>query len=376
MQVKQISSAEHLAFINTRSSVSFLQTPAWGKTKLGWQSQSIGWFEKDNSGTESLIGAGLVLLRKVPKVKKYLAYLPEGPELTWTANNVDDALKALVNYLKPIGVFQIKIGPHTWVRRWHSETLKNAIAESAAKKIGDLPADETNNDGLKLTEKLRNLGWHQPKASDSGFGDYQPRYVFQLNLKNKTEDELLSGFNQLWRRNIKKAEKEGVTVRLGTEADLAAFHTCYVETAKRDRFTPRPLSYFKTMWDALTGEDKDRMKLFIAEHPDHVGAIASTTLTRVGEHSWYSYGASTTAARDLRPSNAIQWAMIKDSLNSGSSVYDMRGISDTLDQNNHLFGLIQFKLGTGGYAQEYVGEWDYVISKPWATAFNLYMARR
>ena len=369
--VKEISSSEHLAYIDSQKSVSFLQTPAWGKTKTGWQSKSLGFFNNDQ-----LIGAGLLLLRKVPKLKKYLAYLPEGPDLDWSSADVDEALTALVEYLRPIGVFQIKIGPHVWVRRWQSETLKDAIASEAVKRIGDLPADETNKSGLDLITRLQKLGWRQPPAEEAGFGDYQPRYVFQLNLANKSPERILDGFNQLWRRNIKKAEKEGVTVRVGTKADLEIFHKCYVETAKRDKFTPRPLSYFQTMWSALREENPKRIKLFIAEHPDHKGAIAATTLTRVGNHSWYSYGASTTAARDLRPSNAIQWAMIKDSIESGSVTYDMRGISDTLDQNNHLFGLIQFKLGTGGYAQEYVGEWDFVISKPWATAFNLYMARR
>jgi lipid II:glycine glycyltransferase (peptidoglycan interpeptide bridge formation enzyme) len=68
--------------------------------------------------------------------------------------------------------------------------------------------------------------------------------------------------------------------------------------------------------------------------------------------------------------------MIKIALNEGAYVYDMRGISDTLDSTNHLFGLIQFKLGTGGYAQEYVGEWDYVLSPIWARAFDVYMSRR
>lgn len=369
--VKEISSEEHLKYIDAQNSVSFLQTPAWGKTKAGWIAKSLGWFDGDQ-----VIGAGLVLLRKVPKVKKYLAYLPEGPDFDWASNQVPDALTALVSYLKPIGVFQIKIGPHTWVRRWKAETLKDAIANDSAKRIGQLTPDETNKAGLNLVTELEKLGWHQPKAEAAGFGDYQPRYVFQIDLKNKTEEKVSDSFNQLWRRNIKKAEKSGVTVRVGTKADLEIFHKCYLETAKRDKFTPRPLSYFQTMWTKLREEDPKRMKLFIAEHPDFNGAIAATTLTRVGNHSWYSYGASTTAARDLRPSNAIQWAMIKDSLAAGSSIYDMRGISDTLDQNDHLFGLIQFKLGTGGYAQEYVGEWDFVISKPWATAFKLYTARR
>ena len=167
-----------------------------------------------------------------------------------------------------------------------------------------------------------------------------------------------------------------MTVRQGTREDLELFHACYVETATRDKFRPRPLSYFYSMWDAMKSEDINRINVFIAEHPDHSGAIAATTLTQVGDHAWYSYGASTTAARDLRPSNAIQWEMIKHSLAHGAKTYDMRGIANTLSAEDHLFGLIQFKLGTGGIAQEYVGEWDYNLSPMLAKAFTMYMARR
>ena len=372
MQVRQISSEKHLAYIAGRSSVSFLQTPAWGKTKAGWTSQSLGWFVGDE-----LVGAGLILLRKVPKVEKYLAYLPEGPDLNWVNNSdVERALKALVVFAKDRGVFQIKMGPHTWVRRWQAETLKSVIALESAKVIGEVPPDEVNQSGIALLSQLKAMGWKQRKAEASGFGDYQPRYVFQIDLAGKTEEQIFEGFNQQWRRNIRKAEKEGVTVRQGTISDLEIFHTCYLETAKRDHFTPRSLSYFQTMWRAMREETIERIALIIASHPDHDGAIAATTMTRVGNHSWYSYGASTTAARDLRPSNAVQWEMIKIALNEGAAIYDMRGISDTLDSDNHLFGLIQFKLGTGGYAQEYVGEWDYVLSPIWAKAFEAYMSRR
>jgi lipid II:glycine glycyltransferase (peptidoglycan interpeptide bridge formation enzyme) len=250
------------------------------------------------------------------------------------------------------------------------------IALESAKVIGEVPPDEINQSGIALLSQLKAMGWKQRKAEASGFGDYQPRYVFQIDLAGKTEEQIFEGFNQQWRRNIRKAEKEGVTVRQGTVSDLEIFHTCYLETAKRDHFTPRSLSYFQTMWKAMREETIERIALIIASHPDHDGAIAATTMTRVGNHSWYSYGASTTAARDLRPSNAVQWEMIKIALNEGAAIYDMRGISDTLDSDNHLFGLIQFKLGTGGYAQEYVGEWDYVLSPIWAKAFDAYMSRR
>lgn len=372
MQVRQITSERHLEYIAGQNSVSFLQTPAWGKTKTGWSSQSLGWFEG-----EELIGAALILLRKVPKVEKYLAYLPEGPDLNWdSSKDVEMALSALVIFAKARGVFQLKMGPHTWVRRWHAQTLKDVIAQGNVKTIGEVTPDEINTNGINLLKQLPALGWRQRKAEASGFGDFQPRYVFQIALTGKTEEQIFEGFNQQWRRNIRKAEKEGVTVRQGTITDLPTFHVCYVETAKRDGFTPRSLAYFQTMWTAMRDESIERIALFIASHPDHDGALAATTMTRVGNHAWYSYGASATAARELRPSNAVQWEMIKVAVRDGAAVYDMRGISDTLDSNNQLFGLIQFKLGTGGYAQEYVGEWDYVLSPAWAKAFDFYMSRR
>ena len=58
---------------------------------------------------------------------------------------------------------------------------------------------------------------------------------------------------------------------------------------------------------------------------------AATLWARVNGHVWYTYGASTTAGRDLRPSNAIQWQMIRDAAAEGAQTYDMRGITDTLD---------------------------------------------
>ena len=39
--------------------------------------------------------------------------------------------------------------------------------------------------------------------------------------------------------------------------------------------------------------------------------------------------------------------MITDSMASGCSVYDLRGISDNLTAGDHLLGLVQFKVGTG-----------------------------
>lgn len=374
LTVREISAQEHLAYLNTRESVSFLQIPAWGKVKSEWGHFSIGWFTEDGQQ----VGAGLVLTRQVPRIRRYLAYLPEGPDLDWrgerTPDTIAEWLDPMLAVLKRKGAFAVKMGPQVAVRSWQAQTIKSAISTGSAKRLRDIPPDWEDSGAVAIADSLRAHGWRQDTTESTGFGDIQPRYVFQVGLADKTEDDVLRGFNQLWRRNIKKAEKAGVTVRRGTRADLAAFHPVYQETAERDGFLARPLSYFQGMWDALNTEQPDRMSVYLAEHEGRV--LAATTMVRVGTHVWYSYGASSNTGREVRPSNAIQWRMITDSLASGARVYDLRGISDTIDPDDPLFGLIQFKLGTGGYALEYIGEWDYALRPVLAWAFDQYMARR
>jgi lipid II:glycine glycyltransferase (peptidoglycan interpeptide bridge formation enzyme) len=72
----------------------------------------------------------------------------------------------------------------------------------------------------------------------------------------------------------------------------------------------------------------------------------------------------------------VQWAMIRHALAAGAHVYDLRGITETLDADDPHVGLIQFKVGTGGEAVEYAGEWDLPVNRAIYKAFQLYLARR
>ena len=128
------------------------------------------------------------------------------------------------------------------------------------------------------------------------------------------------------------------------------------------------------MKDALDADPNVEFRLYFARHEGDL--VASTIWIRVGSHSWYSYGASSTEKRDVRGSNAIQWQMIRDALEAGATVYDLRGITDTLEADDSHVGLIQFKVGTGGEAVEYAGEWDLPLNKPIYKAFDIYMRRR
>lgn len=367
LAVRPITAAEHLAVV-TGASGSFLQTPAWGEVKADWRSESLGWFDG-----QTLVGAGLVLYRGIPRVGRNLAYLPEGPVIDWERHPVDAVTAPLLAHLRRQRCFTVKMGPPVVVRRWQAGTVKAGIAATDVQRLGQVPADVESASALAVVEQLRAAGWRQ-QQSGAGFGDFQPRYVFRVPLEGRSTDDVFAGFNQLWRRNVRKAQKAGVEVSQGSDADLADFHEIYVETAARDGFRPRPLGYFENMWQVMRAEDPDRIRLYLARHEGRL--LAATTWVRVGRHVWYSYGASTTEGRELRPSNAIQWQMIQDAHETGACVYDLRGISDTLDETDPLFGLIQFKLGTGGEAAEYVGEWDYPLNRLLHKAFTYYLGRR
>jgi lipid II:glycine glycyltransferase (peptidoglycan interpeptide bridge formation enzyme) len=379
LTVRAITSDQHRAWVATRPSVSFLQLPEWGRVKAGWRSESLGWFRGSR-----LVGAGLALYRPVPKLpQRSLAYLPEGPDIDWLGSEhpdlqLADWLAPLAQHCRSRGAFQAKIGPPVALRRWDAETVKAALAAraespAASDRLSAVTPDWTSEPALRMVRQLRALGWTQEPSGGAGFGDVQPRYVFQLPLADRTLDDVFAGFNQLWRRNIRKAEKSGVVVTPGDRADLAAFHPVYVETAARDHFTPRSLPYFEGMWDALNSQGQ-RLHLYLAHHDGHLAA--ATLMVVVGDHAWYSYGASTTADRDVRPSNALQWRMISDAHALGCRTYDLRGIADTLDPAHHLQGLIQFKVSTGGYAQEYAGEWDLTLRALWARGFRAYQSRK
>ena len=374
--VRGITPEQHLAFVTARAtatSVSFLQCPSWAAVKQEWRSASLGWH--DASG--ELVGAGLVLLRQVPKVSRFLAYLPEGPVLDWAGaterGDLEAWLAPMVAHLKAAGAFGVKMGPLVTRRRWSAATVKAAVAGKSTARLTDVPPDAVDPVGDAVAAALADLGW-RPPAATGGFAAGQPQFVFQVPLAGRSEEELLAGFNQLWRRNIMKADKAGVEVSTGTAADLAQFHALYCETAARDHFTPRPLAYFQQMWSAMTAEDPDRIRLYLAHHEGDL--VAATTMVQVGRHAWYSYGASSTAKREVRGSNAVQWRMLRDAAAAGAEVYDLRGITDTLAEDDPHFGLIQFKLGTGGEAVEYLGEWDLPLNRLLFKAFEVYLARR
>lgn len=210
-------------------------------------------------------------------------------------------------------------------------------------------------DNTEYVKALESAGFKGKNGKN--FEGTQPRFVFRLNVKGKTADELMAEFHSKTRYNIRVALKNGVEVKIADKSEARTFYEIMLETGMRDNFVTRPLSYFESMLQNLG----DNARLYMAYYEGK--AIAGTLAVHYGNKVWYLYGASSNAYRNVMPNYLLQFEMIKWAVDEGCDIYDFRGVSGDLSPENPLYGLYKFKKGFSGDLVEFIGEYE-LITKP------------
>ena len=314
---------EYEAFVQSHPKGNFVQSYLWGKQKPMWQWDAIAVRGEDGA----IRGSLAVMTRKVPGIGRTLMYGCRGPVCDLddreTFSQLLDGAKALAKKYKS---YVIKIDP-------------------------DVPSSNT-----AFSSMLQSFGF-RAKEGGKNFEAIQPRYVFRLNVEGKTEEELLANFHQKWRYNIRLAERKGVTVRVCGKEMVPAFSDLMLTTGVRDGFVTRKPEYFAAMLDNL-GE---HARLYMAFDPNDT-PIAGTLAIHYGDKVWYLYGASSNEHRNLMPNYLLQWRMMQWAVETNCRIYDFRGVSGDVSEDNPLYGLFRFKQGFGGDFTEFVGEMDLVLS--------------
>lgn len=317
-------------FLEKHERCNFQQSPEWAKVKENWINEIV--LAEDESG--KIIGAVSILIRKIP-IFGNIMYSSRGP--TCDIHDIS-VMKQLTDGIKELA------------------KKYKAIVYKAEPDI--LSSDE------EYRKIVTSLGYKIKDDAKNFREEIQPRYVFRLDIKNKTEDEIFAGFHSKTRYNVRLAIKKGVEVKEGTREDLKDFHKIMVETGARDGFIIRPLSYFEKMYDEMAPE---HMKLLMAYHAGK--PISGVIPIFYGNKTWYLYGASSNEHRNLMPNYLLQWEMIKMAIARKDDVYDFRGVSGVVDENHPQYGLYRFKKGFGAAFTEFVGE-VYIPFKPFT--YSLY----
>ena len=317
------SKKQYSEFLQKHERCNFQQSLEWGEIKTNWKKEVI--LAEDEQ--KNIIGSLCVWIRKIP-IFGNIMYSSRGPVC-----NIHDmaVLKQLTDGAKELA------------KKYNAFVLR-------------IEPDILSSD-QEFRDVVTNLGYKIKDDAKDFKDEIQPRYVFRLDIKDKTEEEVMAGFKQKWRYNIRLAGRKGVTVKEGTREDLKAFHEIMVETGKRDGFITRPLEYFEKMYDSLG----DHMKLLMAYYEGE--PISGVIPIFYGNKTWYLYGASSNKHRNLMPNYLLQWEMIKMAIARHDDIYDFRGVSGVVDENHPQYGLYRFKQGFGATFTEFIGE-VYMPYKP------------
>jgi len=329
------------SFISNSPKGHAMQLWEWGdiKGRTGWKPWRMLLEEEGE-----IFAAATILERKLPVLGIPIFYCPRGPVLDMeNQEKLEAVFEAIRERAQKSKAILLKIDP-------------------------DIP--KTNN---SLYQFLQASGY---KSLDKGknFEGVQPKFVFRLDI-SADEETLLANMHQKTRYNIRLAVKKGVVIRTGTKADLPEFFRVLKETTERDNFLVRSYAYFEDLYDTLVPAGFGQ--LFIGEYEGKI--IAGTFAFITGQKTWYVYGASSNSYRNVMPNYLIQWEMIRWAKTKGCTLYDFRGVSGDLNEENPLYGLYKFKKGFNGEFTEFIGEWDYIyrpwMYSIWKTAERLYSGR-
>jgi len=324
-------------FVAAHPRAHVLQTAPWGelKTAFGWTAQRAALL----ADGEPLAGAQ-ILYRRLPGGVGRLAYVPCGPLVNWddgaAARFLLDGLAATA---RSAGALALTIEP-------------------------DLPDTPANRD------QLRAMGF-----VPSPLGSVQPRRTILVDISGD-EPALLAAMKQKTRYNIGLAERKGVTVRAGTEADLPALSRLMAETAARDGFAVHAPAYYDLAYRLFI--PRGWAQLLVAEAAGET--VAGLMVFALGRRAWYFYGASGDAHREKMPNYLLQWEAMRWARSLGCVEYDLWGVPDADEEQleaeferrrDGLWGVYRFKRGFGGRLVRTVGAWDRPLR---SLLYRLYVA--
>ena len=378
--------------------VTFHQTSNWATLKAytGWKPLYLGL--KDNE----IKVVGLFLLKKMPLLNSYIAYCPRGYLMDYTnIKLLKQFNNLLIPYLKKEKVFELIIDPYVLLNQ---RDIDGNIIEDGF-------------DNHYIVDTLKEIGYRHT-GFNLNYENLQPRFLFRLNIKDKTVDEIINGFKKEAKRRANKKDFFAINVRELKENEVETFKDLMNMTSKRRGFVDRSLGYYKQMYNALNENkilrymvaeiDVDKCRanaqneidkiearvVKLRQHEENNKGRIKEELVTINSNKkiieqldklekergkivplstvcLMSYGKEAImllAGNDeeylqhFNTSNIIVAELIKLCKKEGYEYYNFYGITGNFDPNNEAYGLYSYKKQYGGEVVELIGQFEYIIN--------------
>ena len=165
----------------------------------------------------------------------------------------------------------------------------------------------------------------------------------QVQLANRTPEQLWDNLTPACRRAVRKAEANGVKIIEGYDHQvLDMYYQMCKEVYRGSGRSPHlTKDFYSALWPEFA--ERQRIKFLLAHHAGKIIAGAIFLLYR--DSAYYLSGASYNSGLHLRPNNLIQWHFIQWAVTQKFSIYDMGGVGHP--------GITRFKLSFGGQSTAY-----------------------
>lgn len=378
--------------------VTFHQTSNWATLKAytGWKPLYLGL--KDNE----IKAVGLFLLKKMPLLNSYIAYCPRGYLMDYTnIKLLKQFNNLLIPYLKKEKVFELIIDPYVLLNQ---RDIDGNIIEDGF-------------DNHYIVDTLKEIGYRHT-GFNLNYENLQPRFLFRLNIKDKTVDEIINGFKKEAKRRANKKDFFAINVRELKENEVETFKDLMNMTSKRRGFVDRSLGYYKQMYNALNENkilrymvaeiDVDKCRANVQNEIDKIEArvvklrqheennkgrikeelvtinsnkkiieqldklekergkivpLSTVCLMSYGKEAiMLLAGNDEEYLQHFNTSNIIVAELIKLCKKEGYEYYNFYGITGNFDPNNEAYGLYSYKKQYGGEVIELIGQFEYIIN--------------
>lgn len=381
------------------------------REKNGWKSHFLG-VKEDNQ-----VIAATILFSKKRHLKEEF-YALRGPLVDFHNEKVlTFFIENIKTYIKQNGGFLLRIDPYI---------------EACSR---DKDGNETNEfDNRDIKNTLKKFGFQEVEAKEMT-DTVQAKYMYVIDLKEKLED-VMNEMDSKTRQMIRKNEKNGVVIRMGTKEDIPLFENIMEHTSERRSFDNRGEAFYQNMYDALSKENMisfvfaeldidlalsniqkekediekakkereekrrlgklnerkakqkekeeeqtlDRLKkkeseikaLFDKHHTERI-PLGGILYILYEDEIASLFGGSYDAFKEFQPFYTIHYEMIKYAIEHGYKRYNFYAINNHLDKEDSQYGIYLFKRGFGGHVVEFLGEFLLPIDK---LQYTLYQAKK
>lgn len=419
---KEINSKELDQFSFNSPKGHIFQSSYWALFKNEWTHKSILGFDNDNNTVLCCI----ILIRKLPLLNYKLAYIPRGFVCDYKNKYLlEEFTNFLKTFSKDNKIAFITIDPDIHLSENNIKIEESIEICNTLKSLGYVENSSKNFENiqpnfvfrLKLPESSENLTKEQIKTNILKHFSSKARYNIKLGVErglsvesytfdnlpeNKIEIfqdlmditgkrdnfivrkkdyfynmmKILNPYCKLYlvkysydidKDNIYKKINKCKSNMDSAKIKLIDLEESLKNTTENDKINKINTKIESRKKEIALNESQleslENKLHIISKYKNKEVYLSGAIYLHWGKKAWYLYGASQNILRDTMPNFLMQYEMIKNSIEESHSIYDFRGVSGDLNENNPLYGLYKFKKMFNGDFIEFIGEYTLINDK-------------